>query len=106
LPELDWYYQKYLTGYSGNNYSVYKERLSILRNTLYSGDMVFSGQEADGFVVFPALHHDVRHVRVQLHDVAVRFDVWDKPVERVDIEYIFERRIGRVYPDGTRSDDV
>jgi hypothetical protein len=106
LAELEWYYQKYVTGYAGNSYSLFKERLSLLRSTLYPGDMVFSGQEAEGFVVFPALHHDVRRIRVQLRNVALRFDVWDEPVERVDIEYVFERRIGRVHPDGVRSEGV
>ena len=106
LPELEWHYQKYVTGYAGNNYAVYKERLAILRSTLYAGDVVFSGQEAEGFLVFPVLHHDVQRIRVQLCNVALRFDVWDEPVEQVDIEYVFEREIGRVYPDGGRLDGV
>jgi len=103
LAELELYFEKYLTAYSGNNYALFKERVGILRNTLYSGEMVFSGQEAEGFLVFPALHPDVREVRLQLRDVIVRFDVWNEPVEHLDIEYVFERRVEKIHPDGTRS---
>jgi hypothetical protein len=100
LPQLEWYYQKYLTSYSGNNYLSYKERVGILRRTMYAGDMVFSGQEDEGFLLFPVLHHDVSRIRLQLRDVSLRFDVWNEPIEQADIEYLFERKIGRVYATG------
>lgn len=104
LAELEAYYQKFVTGYAGNSYGLFKERLSLLRSTMYPGDMVFSGQEAEGFLVFPVLHPDVSHIRVQLRHVTLRFDVWDEPVEQIDIGYAFARRIGREYADGRRAE--
>lgn len=103
VEELGWYYQKYLTSYSGNHYLQYKERLGLLRRTMYASEPVFSGQEQEGFLVFPVLHHDVRRVALQLRQVSLRFDVWDEPIEQVDVAYLFQRETGRIYPDGRRA---
>ena len=67
---------------------------------MFKNEEIFSGQEADGFVVFPALHHDVSDVEVQVHDVVLRFDFRNEPVESTDINYRFVRDIGRIYKDG------
>jgi hypothetical protein len=65
--------------------------------------MVFSGQELEGFLVFPVLHPDVREVQLQLRHISLRFDVWDEPVEQIDITYPFTREIGKEYADGRRA---
>lgn len=106
LQQLDDYYLNFVIGYAGNRYSDYKERMGLLRNTIYPRVMIFSGQEEDGFLVFPVLHPDVRTIRLQLRDVAIRFDVWDEPVERIDVEYVFERDIGRVRHGGEVARDL
>jgi len=95
--ELKEYYRAYATAYAGLQYALYEERRDILAQTLYPGTMVFSGQEQIGFVVFPKLHHDVRHIQLRMADVALRFNFRDEPVETVDIEYVFERETGRIY---------
>lgn len=100
LLDLDNYYLAYAIGYAGNKHELYEERTDILKKSLYQADMVFSGQEVDGYVVFPVLHEDVRHIRVQLKDAMLRFDFRNEPVETTDVEYAFEREIGRVYPRG------
>jgi hypothetical protein len=46
----------------------------------------------------------VSGIRVQLRHVTLRFDVWDEPVEQIDIGYAFARRIGREYADGRRAE--
>lgn len=106
LAQLKEYYLRFVIGYAGNRYANYKERMAIIRNTLYHGDLVFSGQEKDGFIVFPVLHPDVRSIRLRLRDVALRFDVWNEPVEQIDVEYAFERDIGRVLADGEIARDL
>lgn len=97
LRQLEDYYLRYAIAYAGNKYARHRERMSILRNSMYRDDFIFSGQEAEGYIVFPVLHHDVQRITVILRDVALRFDVWDEPIEKVDVEYVFEREIGRVH---------
>lgn len=100
FEQLDTYYRAYAIGYRGNEYARYQERRDLLRRTMFKNEEIFSGQEADGFVVFPALHHDVSAVEVQVHDVVLRFDFRNEPVESTDINYSFVRDIGRIYKDG------
>lgn len=100
LSQLEEYYLTYVTGYAGNQYAYYQERMDILKSSLYAGDPIFSGQEAEGFVVFPTLHYDVDHIRLGLQNVVLRFDFRNEPIERIEVEYRFERDIGRVFPDG------
>ena len=53
-----------------------------------------SGQQTEGFFIFPALHADVNSVELVI-DAALRFDFRDKPVDQIDISYAFEREIGK-----------
>ena len=100
FEQLDTYYRAYAIGYRGNEYARYQERRDLLRRTLFKNEEIFSGQEADGFIVFPALHPDVKDMEVVLHDVVLRFDFRNEPVETIDIHYFFTRDIGRIYRDG------
>lgn len=100
LQQLDTYYRAYATGFRGNEYALYQERLDLLRRTLYKNEEVFVGQEAEGFVIFPVLHHDVSEVEVVIHDAVLRFDHRNEPVETVRINGRFERDIGRIFRDG------
>lgn len=98
LSQLDNYFRAYSVGYRGNEYNRYKESMEILRRTMYPTIPVYSGQEADGYVVFPTLHTDVRVIDVIIHDAALRFDVRDEPVETVDLSYSFGRKVRRALP--------
>ena len=104
LQQLDTYFRAYALGYRGNEYARYQQRLDLLRRTLFKNEEVFSGQEKDGFLVFPALHPDVRKIEVVVHDAVLRFDFRNEPVETRSIAYKFERDTGRVYRDGVRPD--
>jgi hypothetical protein len=55
--------------------------------------MIFSGQEMEGFVVFPALDNDVEDFEVRIENMALRFDYRNEPVETVDIPYQFTREV-------------
>jgi len=101
LHQLKLYYGTYIIGYRGNAYDRYEERKDILEQTLYPGDPIFSGQEQEGYVVFPLLHSDVRRITVWVRDMVLRFDFRDEPVETLDIRFSYEREIGRIYADGT-----
>ena len=101
LKQLDNYYRIYVIGYEGNAYSRYRERRDLLLRTMFAAEEIFSGQEAEGLIVFPTLHPDVDLVSLVIHDLVLRFDSRDEPVETVDLSYEFRRDIGRLYPDGT-----
>ena len=84
VSSISWIFTTYLF-----DYSLY----------LFKNEEIFSGQEKEGFVIFPALHSDVRDINVTVHDCVLRFDYRNEPVEAVNIIYGFERDIGRKYGD-------
>ena len=97
------YYRPYATAYAGNLYNQYEERRDLFAASRYAPEPVFSGQEAQGFLVFLALDPDVQKLRLKIEDVVVRFDFRGDPVEVLDLEYFFHRETGRIYPDGSRK---
>ena len=100
LQQLDTYYRAYAIGFRGNEYARYQERLDILRRTLFKNEEIFIGQQVEGYVVFPKLHHSVSAVDLVIHDAVLRFDYRNEPVETVQIECHFEREVGKIYQDG------
>ena len=95
IQQLETYFRSYAVGYRGNEYAVFQERRSMLNGTMFTADAVFSGQESEGYVVFPVLHEDVGSVEVVVHDAALRFDYRNVPSETVDISYRLEREVGK-----------
>jgi hypothetical protein len=61
LQQLDTYYRAYATGFRGNEYARYQERLDLLRRTMYKNEEVFDGQTIAGYLVFPSLHQESRY---------------------------------------------
>jgi hypothetical protein len=97
LAELSEYYQAHALGQAGNLYALFDERTDILKRTLYSGDMLFSGQDSEGYLMFPALHPDVTHFSITLRDIALRFDYQDRPIETLDLTFHFHRDVYKGY---------
>jgi len=95
--EMDEYYRAHAVAWAGNAYERYSERRDLLRRTLYSGDMVFSGQEEEGYIVFPELAPDVIRFSVTLEDIALRFNYADEPTETLELTYQFVRNVHRGY---------
>ncbi len=93
LLDLEEYYYPYVIGYAGVAYNRFEARKDILRATLYSGDILFSGQESEGYVVFPRLHPDVKEIGVVINDVVLRFNVSGEPVETTDLVFRFRRDV-------------
>ena len=89
-------YYPYNTAYAGIPSSNFNERVSILRSTMYPEfELVFAGQEVEGFVVFPRLHDDVENVSVALEEVSLRFDYRSEPIETRDLVFHFARTVER-----------
>lgn len=97
FAQLEEYYRAYWLGRTGQGRDRFEDRTDLLRRTLYSNAMVFSGQEASGYLAFPALHDDVEKIQVHVEDIALRFNYAGQPVESVDITVSFEREVFRGY---------
>ncbi|MEW6751353.1 MAG: hypothetical protein AB1505_10300 [Candidatus Latescibacterota bacterium] len=95
--ELDEYYRAYWLGRTGVGGRDFESRTDLLRRTQFARQMVFSGQEQEGYLVFPVLDDDVEEVRVHLPDIVLRFDFADQPVESTDISFSFHRDVVRAY---------
>ena len=93
--ELYKYYQAHWQGRTGQGRVEFRNRTDVLKRTLYVGNMVFSGSDEEGYIVFPLLADDVSRIEVDLQDIAVRFDYADNPVETIDLTFAFERDILR-----------
>ncbi len=97
LEEILEYYYAHALGYAGNYYQRFQERRDILRRTLYENEALFSGQEKEGFIVFPRLDPDVKEFSVQLSDIALRFNYRQEPVETVELTFRFQREVFKGY---------
>lgn len=97
LVELQEHYYPYAVGYAGDSYKRFQERSDILRSTLYRDEVIFSGQEIEGYIVFPNLYPDVEDLSVQLKDVVLRLDFLGEPLEAVDLTFLFERDTYRAH---------
>lgn len=87
------YYWPYAVAYTGKAYQYFQERRDILRRTLFQDEMIFSGQEREGYVVFPTLDLDVEEFTIWIEGIALRFDYRDQPVETTDVAYRFYREV-------------
>ena len=56
---------------------------------------IFSGSEQEGYLVFPVLDDDVTKIRLDIEDIAVRFNYSGEAVETVDLSFSFEREVLR-----------
>jgi len=100
--QLDVYYRAYAVGYRGIDHKEYGDRRDVLNRTMFPFyEAIFSGQEAQGYVVFHPLADDVSSITVKVTDVVTRFDYGGAPVESLDAEFRFRRDVGRIYPDGS-----
>ena len=79
---------------SGNEYYRFNMRMGIVRSNNYGVDeKIFKGESYGGFIVFDPLDDAVRQVRLLLRDFVLKFNAFDMPLETVDLEFAFQRRI-------------
>jgi hypothetical protein len=97
FAQLYEYYHAFWLGRTGQGRIDFQTRTDVLRRTMYGADLVFSGQEKQGFVVFPALDDDVRRLQVHVKDIVLRFNYAEQPIERIDLSYSFGREVFRGY---------
>ncbi len=92
-PEILEYYYSHIVGYAGNGYRRFTEREDVLNRTLFKGEVLYSGQEAESFIVFPKLDPDVTAFMINVSDIALRFDYRDEPIETTDLTFRFQRDV-------------
>jgi hypothetical protein len=97
FAQLYTYYRAYWQGRTGQGRKSFQTRTDILKRTLYNGAIIFSGNEEQGFIVFPVLDDDVNTIQVHLEDIALRFNFADEPVETIDLSFSFHRDILQGY---------
>jgi hypothetical protein len=93
--ELYDYYRSYWLGRTGQGRIDFKARTDLLKQTLFKSDAIFSGREAEGYLVFPLMDDDVALIQVRIEDLAIRFNYKDQPVETLDLTFSFERDVLR-----------
>ena len=92
------YFRAFWLGRTGQGRVAFKSRTSILRQSMYTeATTVFSGSEQEGYLVFPLLADDVTNIRLDLEDIAVRFNYAGEAVETIDLSFLFEREVLRGY---------
>jgi hypothetical protein len=101
--ELSEYYRSHALAWTGGEYARYGERRDLIRRTLFRDEMIFSGQDYEGFVVFPVLPPDVTDFTVTVPDVALRFNYADEPTETETLVFAFTRAVSRGFRAPTRA---
>ena len=89
--QLYHYFRSYWLGRTGQGRKIFQARTDALKRTLYSGALVFSGSEEQGYLVFPVLDDDVRAIQVKIDNIVLRFDYADAPLEAIDLSFSFQR---------------
>lgn len=97
FSELSDYYQAFALGQAGNAWARLEERRDLLKKTMYAGDILFSGQEDEGYIVFPELDYDVKEISVTLGDIALGLDYENRPLKTMDLTFHFQRDVYRGY---------
>lgn len=77
-------------GAGGNEEYYYQQRLGIVRQALFRRHTwVFKGESYTGKVVFAPLHPAVRQITLQVADLVLRVDAFDRPKEAAQAEIRF-----------------
>ena len=87
-------YYKRLRGQSGNEYYRYDQRIGVLRSHNYgNNELIFKGEHYGGFIVFDPLPENVKRATLVLKDFVLRFDAFGRPLEQMDVPFVFDRHI-------------
>ena len=91
-------FRRYALAFNGQGYQRYSERKELIQRTAYPDDeFCFSGQEVQGYVIFPKIHDDVDEITLHIIDLVNRYDYRGGPLESIDISYRFNRELRKVW---------
>ena len=91
-------FRRHALAFNGQGYERYTARKEMIRRATYPDDeFCFSGQEVQGYVIFPRVHDDVEEITLTIYDLAYHYDYRGEPLETVDISYRFKRKLNKVW---------
>ena len=77
-------------GKGGNEDYYYQERMGLVRQDLFRRHtFVFKGEEYTGKVAFAPLHEDVQAITIEIDDIVLRVDAFDRPKEVANASFTF-----------------
>ena len=98
LHDFEEMFRRHALAFNGQGYERYTARKEVIRRTAYPyDDFCFSGQAVKGYVIFPKINDDVEEITLRIVDLAYSYDFRDEPLERVDINYRFKRKLLKMW---------
>lgn len=97
LLHLSEYYRSHAQAWAGNAHNQYRRNIDVLLRTLFKPDIVFSGQETQGYIAFPPLPADVTSFALTFENVVLRFNYAGEPLESIPLTFRFERDVYKGY---------
>lgn len=95
--DVEEYFRRFAPAYNGIGYRRYAERRDMIERAVFPNDeFVFSGQETEGYVLFPVIHSDVEQVDFRIPEMGIRFNFRDEPTETLDLTFRFNRELLKV----------
>ena len=95
--DVEEYFRRFPIAFNGLGKLRFDERGDIYNQAKYPDDeFCFSGQEVEGYVVFPKIHDDVAEIAVEIPEFGLRYNFRNEPVETIDLRFRFKRDIKKV----------
>jgi len=95
--DFEEYFRRYPLAFNGLGYLRLNERRDIVTRAKYPDDeFCFSGQEVEGYVVFPKIHPDVKEITFEIPEVGIRYNFRNEPVETINLSFRFRRDVRKL----------
>ncbi len=95
--DVEEYFRRFPLAFNGLGYMRFDERRDLYNQAKYPDDeFCFSGQEVEGYVVFPKIHDDVAEIAVEIPEFGLRYNFRNEPLETIDLRFRFKRDIDKV----------
>ena len=95
--DFEEYFRRFPLAFNGLGYQRLEERKGMIRRANYPDDeFCFSGQEVEGYIIFPVIHDDVEEITFHLPGLGLRYNFRDEPVESKDLAFRFKRDLTKV----------
>jgi hypothetical protein len=95
--DVEEYFRRFVPAFNGIGYRRYSERRDMIERSRYpDSEFVFSGQETEGYILFPVIHSDVAEINFRIPVMGIRFNFRDEPTETLDLTFRFDRELLKV----------
>ena len=95
--DVEEYFRRFAPAYNGIGYRRYSERRDMIERAVFpENEFVFSGQETEGYVIFPVIHSDVDQIDFRIPEMGIRFNFRNESTETLDLNFRFNRDLLKV----------